>query len=52
MPPTSKITALETLMHMDPFTHDVYKEAYIKVEDFKEVTIKLSIISVMGCSTS
>jgi hypothetical protein len=36
-PPTSKITALETMMHMDPFTHDAYKEAYIEDEDFKEV---------------
>jgi hypothetical protein len=36
-PPTSKITTLGTLMHMDPFTHDAYKEAYTKYEDFKEV---------------
>jgi hypothetical protein len=36
-PPTSKITALGTLMHMDPFTHDAYKEAYTEDEDFKEV---------------
>jgi hypothetical protein len=36
-PPTSKITALGTLMHMDPFTHDAYKETYIEHEDFKEV---------------
>jgi hypothetical protein len=26
-PPTSKITALGTLMHMEPFTHDAFKEA-------------------------
>jgi hypothetical protein len=36
-PPTSKITTLGTLMHMEPFTHDAYKEAYIEDEDFKEV---------------
>jgi hypothetical protein len=24
-------------MHMDPFTHDAYKEAYTEDEDFKEV---------------
>jgi len=24
-------------MYMDPFTHDAYKEAYTKYEDFKEV---------------
>jgi hypothetical protein len=36
-PPTSNITALGTLMHMDPFTHDAYIEAYTKDEDFKEV---------------
>jgi hypothetical protein len=35
--PTPKITALGTLMHMDPFTHYAYKEAYTKYEDFKEV---------------
>jgi hypothetical protein len=32
-PPTSNITALGTLMHMHPFTHDAYTED----EDFKEV---------------
>jgi hypothetical protein len=32
-PPTSNITSLGTLMHMEPFTHD----AYIDDEDFKEV---------------
>jgi hypothetical protein len=36
-PPTSKITALRILIHMEPFTHDAYKEAYIEDEDFKEV---------------
>jgi hypothetical protein len=36
-PATSKITALGTLMHMEPFTHDAYKEAYTEDEDFKEV---------------
>jgi hypothetical protein len=37
MPPTSKITGLVTIMLMDPFTHDAYKEAYTKDEDFKEL---------------
>jgi len=27
-PPTSKITTLGTLMHVDPFTYDAYKVAY------------------------
>ena len=36
-PPTSKITSLGTLMNMEPFTHDAYKEAYSKDEEFKEV---------------
>jgi hypothetical protein len=36
-PTTSNITHLQTLMHMDPFTHDAYKEAYIEDKDFKEV---------------
>jgi len=36
-PPTSKVTTLGTLMHMESFTHDAYKEAYTKDEDFKEV---------------
>jgi hypothetical protein len=35
--PTSMNTTLGTLMHMDPFTHDAYKEAYIEDEEFKEV---------------
>jgi hypothetical protein len=34
---TSKITSLGTLMHMEPFTHDAYREAYIEDGDFKEV---------------
>ena len=36
-PPTSNITTLGTLMHMKPFTHDAYIEAYTKDEDLKEV---------------
>ena len=36
-PPISKIIALGTLMDMEPFTHDAYKEAYSKDEKFKEV---------------
>jgi len=36
-PPTSNIIALETIMHTDPFTHDAYREAYSKNENFKEV---------------
>jgi len=36
-PPTSNIVDLGTLMHMEPFTHDAYREAYIEDEDFKEV---------------
>ena len=36
-PPTSNITSLGTLMHMEPFTHDAYIEVYIEDEDFKEV---------------
>lgn len=36
-PPTSNITSLETLMHMEPFTHDAYIEVYIKNEEFEEV---------------
>jgi len=35
-PPTSNIMALGTPMHMDPFTHDVYNDAYKEDEDFKE----------------
>ena len=36
-PPTSKITTLGNLMHMEPFTHDAYKEEYIEDEYFKDV---------------
>jgi hypothetical protein len=36
-PPTSNITSLVTMMHMESLTHDAYKEAYTKYEDFKEV---------------
>ena len=36
-PPTSKITTLGTLINMNPFINDSYKEAYIKDNDFKEV---------------
>ena len=36
-PFTTNITNLCTLMHMDPFTHDAYKELYIEYEGFKEV---------------
>jgi hypothetical protein len=36
-PHTSKIIAFITLMHMDYFIHDAYKEAYIEDDDFKEV---------------
>ena len=36
-PSTSKITYLGTLMHMEPLTHDAYKEAYLENEDLKEV---------------
>jgi hypothetical protein len=28
---------LGTLMHMDPFTHDAYKDTYTEDDDFKEV---------------
>jgi hypothetical protein len=34
--PISKITTFITHMHMEPFTQDAYKEAYIEDEDFKE----------------
>jgi len=60
-PPTSKITNLGTLTHMDPFTHDAYREEYLEDEDFKEVyqscrvkvmctmaTTPLTTISKMG----
>jgi hypothetical protein len=32
-PPTSNITDLRNMMHMEPFTHDAYIKAYIKYED-------------------
>ena len=32
----SNIIALRTLMHMEPFIHDAYKEAYTEDEDLKE----------------
>ena len=35
--PTSKITSLGTLMHIEPFNHDAYREAYSDDEYFKEV---------------
>ena len=35
--PITKITTLDTLMHMDPFTHDAYKDEYIEYENFNEV---------------
>jgi len=34
---TPKITTFHTLMHLDPFTHDTYKDEYIEDEDFKKV---------------
>ena len=36
-PPTSNIIDLRTLMHMEPFTHDTYKEAYKENQDLKEM---------------
>lgn len=36
-PPTLKIITLVTLMHIELFTHDAYREAYSGDEDFKEV---------------
>jgi len=36
-PCISKITIFGTLMHMEPFTHDAYREAYSEDEDVKEV---------------
>lgn len=35
-PPKSKISNLGTLMHMDPFSYDAYRETYSKDEDLKE----------------
>jgi hypothetical protein len=40
-PPTSNITNLGTLMHMDPFTYDAYKETYGEDEYFKEMFLQL-----------
>jgi hypothetical protein len=36
-PPTSKIISFKTIMHMEPFTQEAYKEKYPKDEDFKGV---------------
>jgi hypothetical protein len=36
-PPTSNITDLGIVMHMEPFICDAYKDAYIEYEEFKEV---------------
>ena len=36
-PPTSKIIALGTLMIMEPFTDDAYREAYSEDKEFKKV---------------
>jgi hypothetical protein len=35
-PSTSKIIDLGTIIHMEHFTHDAYKEEYMEDEDFKE----------------
>jgi hypothetical protein len=29
-------------MHMDPFTHDAYKEEYIEDGDFKDISVVAS----------
>ena len=42
-PPTTNITNLGTLMHMEPFTHDACKEEYIEDGEFKEVFQQLQI---------
>lgn len=34
-PSTSKTIVVGTLVHMDPFKHDVYKDVYIEYGDFK-----------------
>lgn len=36
-PPTSKIINLGTLMHMEAFTHDAYRDAYSEDEKFKDL---------------
>ena len=38
-----KITTLGTHMHIEPFTHDAYKEEYIEYEDFKEVFQQIQV---------
>lgn len=40
-PPKSNIIDLGTIIRMEPFTHDAYREVYTKDEDFKEVFWKL-----------
>ena len=35
--PTSKITTLKILIHMEPFSHGAFKEEYVEDEEFKEV---------------
>ena len=35
--PTANIISLGTLMHIDTFTHDAYKEEYTEYGDMKEV---------------
>jgi hypothetical protein len=40
-PPTSNIISLETLMHLEPFTHDAYIETYLEDEDYEEVSQQL-----------
>lgn len=37
VPPTSKITTFGTLMHVEPFTCDAFKEAYSEDDNFREV---------------
>jgi len=32
-----KIIAFGTIMHMEPFTHDAYRDTYTEDEHFKEV---------------
>jgi hypothetical protein len=40
-PPTSNIAALVTLICMNPFIHDSYREACMEYEDFIEVLQQL-----------
>jgi hypothetical protein len=35
--PTSKITYLGNIMHMDAFTHNAYIEEFTEYQDFKDV---------------